>query len=39
VNHVILNPKHGARDAGEVLDEIGREVLPPLATRQTEITT
>lgn len=39
VNHVILNLKYGARDAGEVLDEIGREVLPRLATRQTEITT
>jgi luciferase-type oxidoreductase len=39
VNHVILNLKYGARDAGEVLDEIGREVLPQLATRHTEVTT
>jgi luciferase-type oxidoreductase len=39
VNHVILNLKYGARDAGEVLDEIGREVLPRLAARQTEVTT
>jgi luciferase-type oxidoreductase len=30
VNHVILNLKYGARDAGEVLEEIGREVLPKL---------
>lgn len=28
VNHVILNLKYGARDAAEVLDEIGQEVLP-----------
>lgn len=30
VNHVILNLKYGRRDAGEVLEEIGREVLPRL---------
>ena len=30
VNHVILNFKYGARDAGEVLEEIGQEVLPQL---------
>ncbi|MCU1441788.1 MAG: 5,10-methylene tetrahydromethanopterin reductase [Rhodoglobus sp.] len=30
VNHVILNLKYGARDAGEVLEEIGREILPQL---------
>lgn len=30
VNHVILNLKYGARDAGEVLQEIGEEVLPRL---------
>jgi luciferase-type oxidoreductase len=30
VNHVILNFKYGARNAGEVLEEIGREVLPLL---------
>jgi luciferase-type oxidoreductase len=30
VNHVILNLKYGARDASEVLEEIGREVLPKL---------
>lgn len=28
VNHVILNLKYGRRAAGEVLEEIGREVLP-----------
>ena len=38
VNHVILNLKYGARDAGEVLEEIGREVLPGLATHKTEVT-
>jgi hypothetical protein len=27
---VILNLKYGARDAAEVLDEIGREVVPQL---------
>ena len=30
VNHVILNLKYGRRTAGEVLEEIGREVLPRL---------
>jgi luciferase-type oxidoreductase len=30
VNHVILNLKYGRRDAGEVLQEIGREILPQL---------
>jgi len=30
VNHVILNLKYGRRPAGEVLEEIGREVLPRL---------
>jgi luciferase-type oxidoreductase len=31
VNHVILNLKYGRRAAGEVLEEIGREVLPRLS--------
>lgn len=36
VHHVILNLKYGARDAAEVLDEIGQEVLPLLdASQQT----
>lgn len=30
VNHVILNLKYGRRTAAEVLEEIGREVLPRL---------
>lgn len=30
VNHVILNLKYGRRNAGEVLEEIGREILPLL---------
>ncbi|SMP81631.1 LLM class oxidoreductase [Noviherbaspirillum suwonense] len=30
VNHVILNLKYGARDAGAVLEEIGNQVLPQL---------
>jgi len=30
VNHVILNLKYGRRDAAEVLEEIGREVIPRL---------
>jgi luciferase-type oxidoreductase len=34
VNHVILNLKYGARPASEVLEEIGTEVLPPLADVQ-----
>jgi hypothetical protein len=34
VNHVILNFKYGARPASEVLEEIGTEVLPPLANLQ-----
>ena len=35
VNHVILNFKYGRRDAGEVLEEIGREILPQLETGQS----
>jgi luciferase-type oxidoreductase len=31
VNHVILNLKYGTRDAGAVLEEIGKEILPQLA--------
>ncbi len=31
VNHVALNLKYGARPAGEVLEELGAEVLPRLA--------
>jgi luciferase-type oxidoreductase len=34
VHHVILNLKYGARDAGIVLEEIGREVLPQLEATQ-----
>jgi luciferase-type oxidoreductase len=33
VNHVILNLKYGRRAAGEVLEEIGREVIPRLGNR------
>lgn len=34
VNHVILNLKYGTRNAAEVLDEIGQEVLPLLDASQ-----
>lgn len=34
VNHVILNFKYGARKAGDVLEEIGKEILPQLAAFQ-----
>jgi len=34
VNHVILNFKYGARNAGDVLEEIGRDILPQLAASQ-----
>jgi luciferase-type oxidoreductase len=34
VNHVILNFKYGARNAGDVLEEIGKEILPQLAASQ-----
>jgi hypothetical protein len=34
VHHVILNFRYGARDAGDVLEEIGREVLPQLEATQ-----
>jgi luciferase-type oxidoreductase len=34
VHHVILNLKYGERSAAEVLDEIGREVLPQLEAGQ-----
>lgn len=30
--HVILNFKYCARNAGDVLEEIGQEILPQLAT-------
>jgi luciferase-type oxidoreductase len=30
VNHVILNLKYGARDAADVLEEVGKEILPML---------
>ena len=30
VNHVVLNLKYGRRNAGDVLEEIGIEVLPKL---------
>jgi luciferase-type oxidoreductase len=33
VHHVILNLKYGKRDADEVLEEIGQEVLPELLQR------
>jgi luciferase-type oxidoreductase len=33
-NHVILNFKYGAHKAGDVLEEIGREILPQLAASQ-----
>jgi luciferase-type oxidoreductase len=36
VHHVALNLKYGARDAGDVLEEIGRDVLPQLAAKQKE---
>jgi luciferase-type oxidoreductase len=36
MNHVILNFKYGARDAGDVLEEIGREVLPRLEGSQPQ---
>ena len=34
VHHVILNFKYGTREAAEVLDEIGREILPQLEASQ-----
>jgi luciferase-type oxidoreductase len=34
VNHVVLNLHRGARAAGEVLEEIGSEMLAPLAAAQ-----
>ena len=36
VNHVILNLKYGRRGAGEVLEEIGREILPQLESTQPD---
>ena len=37
VNHVILNFKYAKRSAGELLEEIGREILPRLAAAQPAI--
>jgi luciferase-type oxidoreductase len=34
INHVILNFKYSKRDAGEVLDEVGTEILPQLESSQ-----
>lgn len=34
VNHVVLNLKYGRRDASEVLEEIGQEILPQLEAAQ-----
>jgi luciferase-type oxidoreductase len=34
VNHVILNFKYGARKAGDVLEELGQEILPQLTAGQ-----
>jgi hypothetical protein len=34
VNHVALNLKYGKRAAGEVLDEVGREIIRALKARQ-----
>jgi luciferase-type oxidoreductase len=34
VNHVILNFKYAKRDAADILEEIGREVLPQLEASQ-----
>jgi luciferase-type oxidoreductase len=34
VNHVALNLKYGKRAAAEVLDEVGREIIPALKARQ-----
>jgi luciferase-type oxidoreductase len=36
VNHVVFNLEHASRPAGDILDEIGIEVLPPLAASQGE---
>jgi luciferase-type oxidoreductase len=37
VNHVILNFKYGSRDAADVLEEVGEEILPQLeASSQNE---
>lgn len=36
VNHVALNLKYGRRCAGEVLEEIGQEILPRLAPPTSE---
>jgi luciferase-type oxidoreductase len=38
VNHVILNFKYGTRDAGEVLEEIGQEILPQLESSSQAVT-
>jgi luciferase-type oxidoreductase len=34
IHHVILNLKYAKRDAGELLEEIGREILPRLEVSQ-----
>jgi luciferase-type oxidoreductase len=38
MNHVILNLKYSARAAGEVLDEIGKEIVPALGASLPSLT-
>jgi luciferase-type oxidoreductase len=38
IDHVILNFKYARRNAGELLDEVGREILPHLAAATSTVT-
>lgn len=38
VNHVILNFKYGSRNASEVLEEVGQEILPRLEASSQNVT-
>ena len=37
VNHVILNLKYGRRPAGEVVDQLAREVVPAFPVARAEV--
>jgi hypothetical protein len=39
VHHVILNFKYARRDAADILEEVGREILPRLEAGRSAVPT